>query len=203
MPEESEEFQGFLHRVLMDLGITLDSDQRGALYAHYSLLNRWNERINLTTVRGLGDVVRRHFGESLAVASIIGPGDGSVVDIGSGGGFPGLPVAVYCSKRQVTLVESVGKKAVFLKEAARNLGNVNVISGRFEDLQGYFEWAVMRGVASEGLSDPLARAVQRFAAVVSASSSKDFGRALKLSEMEEHPVVWDSRTVIVTGKVGK
>lgn len=185
----------------MDLGITLDSGQRNALYAHYSLLKRWNERMNLTTVRRLADVVTRHFGESLAVASILGPGDGSVVDIGSGGGFPGLPVAVYCPERPVALVESVGKKAVFLKEAARNLANVRVVAGRFEDLTERFEWAVMRAVASEGLSGPLARSVRKVAVVVSASGFEEVGRILGVSDLVEHRVVWDSRTAILTGSV--
>ncbi|MEX2302470.1 MAG: 16S rRNA (guanine(527)-N(7))-methyltransferase RsmG [Bryobacterales bacterium] len=201
MSEESADFEQVLSRVLMDLGITLDSGQRSALYAHYRLLKRWNDRMNLTTVRRLADVVTRHFGESLALASVLGPGDGSVVDIGSGGGFPGLPVAVYCPERQIVLVESVGKKAVFLKEAARNLANARVVAGRFEDLTECFEWAVMRAVASEGLSEPLVRSVRKVAVLVSASGSEEVGRILGLSEMVEHPLVWDSRTAILTGTV--
>lgn len=202
MPEDNAEFDRLLERVVVDLGIHLDCGQHASLYAHYVLLEKWNDRMNLTSVRRLEDMVMRHFGESLAVARILGPGDGPVVDIGSGGGFPGIPVAAYCPDRKVTLVESVGKKAVFLKEAARNLGNVCVFDGRFEDLKGSYEWACMRAVASDGLSALLAEAVRNVAVVVSASGADEVRNTLSLTGAKEHSLPWDARTVVVTGRPG-
>jgi 16S rRNA (guanine527-N7)-methyltransferase len=202
MPEDNAEFDRLLERVVVDLGIHLDCGQHALLYAHYVLLEKWNDRMNLTSVRRFEDMVMRHFGESLAVAKILGPGDGSVVDIGSGGGFPGLPVAVYCPDRKITLVESVGKKAVFLKEAARNLGNVSVFDGRFEDLKVSYEWACMRAVASDGLSAPLAKAVRNVAVLVSASGADEVCTILGLTGAKGHSLPWDARTVVVTGRPG-
>jgi 16S rRNA (guanine527-N7)-methyltransferase len=99
------------------------------LYAQLSvyldLLLRWNARTNLTAIRDPEDIVRRHFGESLFAGVHLAPllpSAATLLDFGSGAGFPGLPIQLLLPGLTVTLAESQGKKASFLREAIRTLG---------------------------------------------------------------------------------
>lgn len=122
-------------------GLTLRPEQREAFLQHAELLKRWNRVHNLTRVTDDEEVARAHFVDSLAglsaIASHLGASPaGALVDVGSGGGFPGLVAAVLWPEVQVTLVESVHKKASFLRHAARHLSlpNVRVEPQRVESL---------------------------------------------------------------------
>ena len=126
---------------------TLSEVQLEQLENHYSALIRWNERLNLTRIRDLSDAVRFHYCESLFLARFLPAGPQRIVDVGSGGGFPGIPVAIFRPDCEVTLVESHQRKAVFLREVARELKNVRVISRRAEDVHEDFDWLVSRAVA--------------------------------------------------------
>jgi 16S rRNA (guanine527-N7)-methyltransferase len=116
---------------------------------YIDLLLRWNARINLTAIRNPEEIVTRHFGESFFLASHLFPKSGTdhrplttdhrpphVLDIGSGAGFPGLPLKLWAPHIHLTLVESNHKKAAFLREVARalTLTNINVITDRAEVL---------------------------------------------------------------------
>src|SRR5438045_1628843 len=125
----------------------LTSEQLDKLEAHYHLLLKWNDRINLTRIRRLEDIVRLHYCESLFVGTLLPPGHHRIVDVGSGAGFPGIPIAILRPECAVTLVDSHQRKAVFLREASRNLLNVKVIAGRAEDLAESFDWLVSRAIA--------------------------------------------------------
>ena len=100
------------------------------------LLVRWNARTNLTAIRDPEAMVTRHFGESLFAARALSPRlkpSATLLDFGSGAGFPGLPIQLYRPDLKVTLAESQGKKASFLREAIRTLGlNTEVWSARVE-----------------------------------------------------------------------
>ena len=87
-----------------------------------SLLLRWNARINLTSVRQPEAIVHRHFAESIFAAKQIPQRAKTLLDYGSGGGFPGIPIAICRPEIAVTLAESQNKKAAFLREAVRTLG---------------------------------------------------------------------------------
>lgn len=126
---------------------TLSEVQLDQLERHYASLTRWNERLNLTRIHGLADSVRFHYCESLFLARFLPLGPQRIVDIGSGGGFPGIPVAVFRPDCEVALVESHQRKAVFLREAGRGLKNVKVIAKRAEDIQERFDWLISRAVA--------------------------------------------------------
>jgi 16S rRNA (guanine(527)-N(7))-methyltransferase RsmG len=114
---------------------------------HFTSLTRWNERLNLTRIRDLADSVRFHYCESLFLGRFLPEGCRSVVDIGSGAGFPGIPLAVLRPDCQVTLVESHQRKAVFLRDCSRELKNVQVVARRAEDVTDKFDWLVSRAVA--------------------------------------------------------
>jgi 16S rRNA (guanine(527)-N(7))-methyltransferase RsmG len=141
----------------------LNPAQAQALASHYELLLRWNRVLNLTRITDLGEAVERHYAESLFVASHLPAGAWRIADIGSGGGFPGFPIAVYRPECSVTLVEAHQRKAVFLKEASRNQPNVAVLAKRAEEVAGQFDWTVSRAVSHEDLAGILGRLAPRTA----------------------------------------
>jgi len=124
----------------------LSAAQIERLSLHYELLMRWNRVLSLTSVRTLEEAVERHYCESVFAGIHLPEGTLSVADIGSGAGFPGIPVAIVRPDCSVVLIESHQRKAAFLKEASRDLANVRVISKRAEDVQDAFEWVVSRAV---------------------------------------------------------
>jgi 16S rRNA (guanine527-N7)-methyltransferase len=116
---------------------TVDSGLAGKLSVYLDLLLRWNARTNLTAIREPEQIVARHFGESLFAGSHLGhPLPDTLLDLGSGAGFPGLPIALLHPEIAVTLAESQNKKSTFLREVVRTLAlqNVEVWAGRAEDL---------------------------------------------------------------------
>jgi len=115
--------------------------------AHYDLMERWNRTLNLTTVTEVEEAAVRHYCESLYLARVLTPGH--VVDVGSGPGFPGLIAAIARPDCQFDLVESHQRKAVFLREAARRLTNVRVLSQRAEAVTDSYDWTISRAVRPE------------------------------------------------------
>ena len=128
-------------------------EQAEALESHCNLLVRWNRTLNLTAIRDLNEVIERHYCESIFLAARLPAGRLTIIDVGSGAGFPGLPVAVYRPDCFVTLIESHQRKAVFLKEAARPMSNVRVVTGRAEQVREEFDLAVSRAVSYHALVD--------------------------------------------------
>jgi 16S rRNA (guanine527-N7)-methyltransferase len=126
----------------------LNSSQIEQLHQHYALLQRWNQRMNLTTVEPGPEMVVRHYSESLFFAANLPVARGaiSVLDAGSGAGFPGIPMAVLKPEWQVTLIESNKRKAVFLREASRHIPNVTVSAARIENVTAHGDWLVARAV---------------------------------------------------------
>lgn len=124
----------------------LTPEQESALADHLHLLLRWNARINLTSVRDFEETTIKHAGESLFLASHLAACEASACDLGSGGGFPGIPLAILRPQCRVSLVESDTRKSVFLREASRKLPNVEVIATRFEQIGRDFDWLISRAV---------------------------------------------------------
>lgn len=130
---------------------TLSGDQLTLLEQHYQLLLRWNQKINLTRINSLREAVRYHYCESLYLAQYLPKRPLRIIDIGSGAGFPGIPVAVYRPDCEVDLVESHQRKAVFLREAVRNLPNIRILAKRAEQLAGGYDWMISRAVRPENV----------------------------------------------------
>lgn len=147
------QFQELLSRDFPELS----AQQLAALEDHYLLLVRWNQKMNLTRVISLEEAVQVHYAESLLLGRVLPPGALRIADVGSGAGFPGIPIAVLRPESSITLIESHQRKAVFLREASRGLANVRVLSSRAEDVRERFEWVVSRAVTpSEVVALPLA-----------------------------------------------
>src|SRR3984885_11775571 len=132
------------------------------LSVYLDLLLKWNARTNLTAIREPEEIVRRHFGESLFAARHIPVETKTLLDFGSGAGFPGLPIAVLRPKIQVTLAESQNKKSTFLREAVRTLGlqNVEIWPSRVESIppNRLFNVVALRAVDEMATALPAARA---------------------------------------------
>jgi 16S rRNA (guanine527-N7)-methyltransferase len=141
-------------RNLFDIQLT--EAQLKAFERYESELLAWNERINLTAIRDPGQVRVKHFLDSLTCLTILREASiGRVIDVGTGAGFPGLPLKIACPEMQLCLVESVGKKADFCRHMVRTLGlqGVEVVQERAEVIgqapgrRESYDWAVARAVA--------------------------------------------------------
>ena len=125
----------------------LDASTAGQFEAYLSLFVRWNQRLNLSSVRDEEGILARHFVESIAVAQSLPNEVATLLDYGSGGGLPGIPIALCRPQICVTLAESQNKKAAFLQEAVRVLGiSAKVHPDRAETLQTNFDCVIMRAV---------------------------------------------------------
>jgi 16S rRNA (guanine527-N7)-methyltransferase len=124
----------------------LSEGELSQLQEHYELLVLWNKKINLTRIASLEDVVRFHYCESLFLAKALPVGAFSLVDVGSGAGFPGVPLAIVRPECRVHLLESHQRKAVFLGQSSRELSNIQVAPMRAEDCRKTFDWMIARAV---------------------------------------------------------
>lgn len=160
---KKETFAGLLQRAAPFAA--LEAGQVDALWRHYGLLVRWNAVINLTRVIELEEAVRFHYGESLFVASRLPEGAKTVLDVGSGAGFPGFVIAVARPDLQVTLLEPDQRKAAFLREAGDFAGNVRVVARRSREVEGRFDVVVSRAVRAGDVLE-VARRCARWVALV-------------------------------------
>lgn len=146
----------FLYTSIASLGIELTDTQQDKLNLFYKLLVEWNEKMNLTAITEYNDVVIKHFMDSIAINQAFDISeDSSVIDVGTGAGFPGIPLnIVYPAK--YTLLDSLNKRINFLNEVISqcDLKNINTIHSRAEDgahnkdLREKFDIAVSRAVAN-------------------------------------------------------
>ncbi len=133
------------------------------LVIYLDLILKWNARMNLTAIRTPEEIVRRHFGESLFVGTHIGE-CGTLLDFGSGAGFPGVPIQLLRPDVRVTLAESHGKKAAFLQEVVRSLKlPTEVWAGRVETMPAERRFDVVALRAVEGMDRAVGEAGLRAA----------------------------------------
>lgn len=139
------------------------AEQLAPLQAYLDLLLRWNTRINLTAVRDPEQIVTRHFGESFFAARQLFPRASDIpsitlADLGSGAGFPGVPVKLYVPAINLTLIESQNKKAAFLRELLRALrvDGAQVFCGRAENWGNTADVVTLRAVEQFERTLPIA-----------------------------------------------
>jgi 16S rRNA (guanine527-N7)-methyltransferase len=125
-----------IRRALGEFKLPAYDDQVLQIQQYIRILLVWNEKVNLTSIRDPLEILYRHFCESMYAAATVPIENGRLADVGSGGGFPGLPIKIMCPNLRVFLVESNLKKATFLAEVIRELGltDAQVLVRRYEEL---------------------------------------------------------------------
>jgi len=125
-----------IRRALREFQITLSDSQVNCIQQYTRILQHWNEKLNLTAIKDPLEILHRHFCESMYAAVAVPINSGRLADIGSGPGFPGLPLKILRPELQLVLVESNIKKGTFLAEVIRELGllNARVLISRYEEL---------------------------------------------------------------------
>ena len=125
-----------IRRALNGFGVPVDEMQVILIQRYMKILMQWNEKLNLTAIRDPLEILHRHFCESMYAAVAVQVNSGRLADIGSGPGFPGLPLKILRPELQLFLVESNIKKGTFLAEVVRELGlaNARVLISRYEEL---------------------------------------------------------------------
>ncbi len=151
-----EDGKKLLETGIKDLGLPLTKKQEAQFFLYYEMLAQKNSVMNLTTITDVGEVVTKHFLDSLLVIKSLNMDkEDSVIDVGTGAGFPGIPIKVMFPHIKLVLVDSVSKKLDFIKEAANQMGlsNVTTVHARAEDLakskdfREKFDVCVSRAVA--------------------------------------------------------
>lgn len=138
-----------------NFGVQLSEEMVARFDRYAAMLIEWNQRFNLTAITEPDAIAVRHFADSLALLAAVSPDEGStLIDVGSGAGFPGLPIAIVRGDMKVTLLDSTNKRVGFLAEVARELGlSVTTVHARAEDaaadeLREQFDLATARAVAN-------------------------------------------------------
>ena len=145
-----------LERSLAKWGVSVSEKQENQLIQYYTLLEEWNRVMNLTAIRGWDDVVLKHYVDSLSLLSVFQISTNiDMIDVGTGAGFPGIPLKIFFPDCHITLLDSLKKRLLFLDEVIRRLGlsKIETIHGRAEDFASKsdyrerFDLCVSRAVA--------------------------------------------------------
>src|ERR1700734_814542 len=125
-----------IRRALREFGLTTNEQQVASIQRYMAILLKWNEKINLTAIRDPLEILYRHFCESMYAAAAVPVENGRLADVGSGAGFPGVPLKIIRPELLTILVESNVKKATFLAEVLRTieLPDTRVLVSRYEEL---------------------------------------------------------------------
>jgi len=202
------------------VGVVLDQQMIARFELLADELVKWNRKINLTAITDEHEIVLKHFVDSLTLLQVL-PSGGALLDIGSGGGFPSLPVKIVRPDLEIVSVDSVGKKITFQRHAARLLGvaGFTAVHSRAEDLPeqyaGYFDWIVSRAFSDLplfiGLAAPLLKSGGTIIAMKGVRGSSEAEEALtsiaglgmRISEVREFslPFANDQRTLIKFNKI--
>ena len=127
----------------------LSAEQKNQFEKLDGLYREWNEKINVISRKDMDSLYEKHILHSLGIAKVMQFAPGTkVLDIGTGGGFPGIPLAILFPQVQFTLIDSIGKKITVVKEVSEGVGlkNITAVHGRAEDLKGKFHFIVSRAV---------------------------------------------------------
>jgi 16S rRNA (guanine527-N7)-methyltransferase len=178
-------FSDTLRSALDDIDVGYTNDQITQCEAYYRLVAETNRHTNLTRITDEADAAQRHFAEAAALLSYAALPDGArVIDIGTGGGFPGMPLKILRPDINMTLLDASGKKTDFIHSAAETLGaHVTVLCARAEDaaktdLREHFDAAVSRAVAALNVLTELAAPFVRTLGIFAAWKGETYAQEL-------------------------
>ena len=149
-----EEFSNEFVNQAKKMNIEINDNQIKKFYEYMNLLIEWNDKINLTAITEPKEVIVKHFIDSILAAKYI-KDNSSIIDVGTGAGFPGIPLKIFNDSYKITLLDSLNKRTIFLQEVIDKLGleNMEVIHGRAEDYaqdkkhREMYDYAISRAVA--------------------------------------------------------
>lgn len=152
---EIEKFEEILNKHLKEINIELKKEQTEKFYKYMNLLLEWNEKINLTAITEPEEVILKHFVDSLTISKYIEKGT-KLIDMGTGAGFPGIPLKILRDDIEITLADSLNKRINFLNEVIKelNLKNIQTVHTRAEEFgknkkyRESFDIATSRAVAN-------------------------------------------------------
>jgi 16S rRNA (guanine527-N7)-methyltransferase len=185
--------------------VELSPSQISALHAHFELLWKWNQRMNLTSLRSPAEIITRHYSESIFFGLHLPAAAGgiAILDLGSGAGFPGVPMAVLRPEWHVTLVESHQRKAVFLRESTRGVHNISIVARRAESVEGRFDWLVARAVRLVDVLSQVPRLSSNVGLLIGEGDSAELRSRSAIEWSDPIRVPWGERRVCVYGSVSR
>lgn len=145
---------------LVHYGVTLNENQLRQFMIYYENLIRWNKVMNLTAITEFNDVIHKHFLDSLSITEVISPEQlhrgGKLIDVGTGAGFPGIPLAIAFPELKITLLDSLQKRVNFLNDTIEKTGLKNIAAihsraeeaGRNRKYRENYDYTVSRAVAN-------------------------------------------------------
>jgi 16S rRNA (guanine527-N7)-methyltransferase len=151
---EYNNFKDMLKEESKKLDLEINDEMSEKFYTYMNLLIEWNEKINLTAIIKPEEIIIKHFIDSISISKFI-ENDSKIIDVGTGAGFPGIPLKIYNSSLKITLLDSLNKRVNFLNEVVEKLGykDVEIIHGRAQDYahnckyREKYDYAVSRAVA--------------------------------------------------------
>ncbi|MBE5968287.1 MAG: 16S rRNA (guanine(527)-N(7))-methyltransferase RsmG [Lachnospiraceae bacterium] len=166
---------------LKSLDIELSEHQKQQFIHYYEILVEWNKVMNLTAITDFAEVLQKHFIDSLTIVKAINPKNTTIIDVGTGAGFPGIPIKIVFPETKIVLLDSLNKRIKFLNEVIEKLGlkEISTIHGRAEDYgknpeyREKFDLCVSRAVANlSSLSEYCIPFVKKGGCFVSYKSEK-------------------------------
>lgn len=153
--KSNEEFKNILYNESKKINLELSDEKLEKFAIYKDLLLEWNEKMNLTAITDEYEVIMKHFIDCLELVKYIKSGE-KVIDVGTGAGFPGVVIAIYFDNIQITLMDALNKRLIFLSEVVEKLGlkNVNIVHGRAEEMahnpeyREFYDVVVSRAVAA-------------------------------------------------------
>ena len=191
---KKEEFIEKMQEKSMDLGVRFLVEQAEQFFDYMNLLIEWNEKMNLTAITDPEEIILKHFIDSITILKDIEDGS-KVVDVGTGAGFPGIPLSIMNPTLKITLVDSLNKRLIFLQEVVNKLGlkNIEIVHARAEEFgqnkkyRETFDIATSRAVANlSTLSEyliPLVKVGGKVISMKAAEAQEEINEAKKAIEV--------------------